>query len=120
MSGWNYRHVKYMENFCRVFEIPAELSEETCFRGPVLTTFYMVDWFQPITQDAWAHGSELPVNVNLAAMEHMITAHIEAKKYYRKDRAYLVLCDFAYAFMIPAQIQGSVIDEISPAPGKSG
>ena len=46
-------------NFCRVFEMPLEFSNDYCFNGGHPTNFQMVDWFYPTEVDQAAVNKEI-------------------------------------------------------------
>ena len=50
VDGWN--------NFCRVFELPAEYPEDFCFGGGHPVSIQMVDWFNPVPDVSMAGCSK--------------------------------------------------------------
>lgn len=99
MSG---RVIKLTDNFCRVFELPLQLSEDFCFGRSIAHEFHMVDWFYPVDTlfDEVKTSGELRAYVNLTRLEDKLRDHIENKSYYDPQKSYLVLTDFEFAFVI--------------------
>ena len=81
VDGWN--------NFCRVFELPQEYSEEFCFGGGQPTNFQMVDWFNPVSP---VSADSKPIDLD--ELELTLVPWLRQKKYVKPGRRYLVLYDF--------------------------
>lgn len=64
----------------RVFEMPPSFSGDYCFGGGISTTFLMVDWFR---DDRGMMAGETG--------RSEIAEFIKGKRYFKADRAYLVL-----------------------------
>jgi len=110
-------NVTGFNNFCRVFELPAEFSNGYCFGGGIPTLFKMVDWFNPIPElPQWGISEEKynqliasgdlvdsgdhKKTVNSEDVEKQISDFISQKIYIKKDRDYIVICKFGLTFMI--------------------
>ncbi len=99
VDGWN--------NFCRVFQYPDEFSEEFCFGGGHDTVFKMVDWFNPVeglstpacSKEVWLEkvGGIEVIETTTEELSSKIIPWLREKEYTKKDKTYLVLCDFGAA-----------------------
>jgi len=100
VDGWN--------NFCRVFELPAQFSSEFCFGGGIPTNFQMVDWFNPvpdigqpaISKEVW---KKKVGEIEIKTVKHdelcdYLTPWLRMKHYMKEGRKYLVICDFGACF----------------------
>lgn len=104
-------------NFCRVFELPIKFSNEYCFGGGIPTNFNMVDWFNPVPDLPQWGISEEKYNQLIASgeivdsgdhkrlvraedVEKQISDFVSKKVYIKKDREYIVICNFGLTFMV--------------------
>ena len=90
-------------NFCRVFRMPDQFSEQFCFDGPIPHTFFMVDWFNPIpvdppgdTEGKWP--KVYPFTMSLQKIRDHLVPWLLKKPYVKDGGTYLVLCDFGACF----------------------
>jgi len=102
-------------NFCRVFEVPIPLPKDYCFGGGIPTMFKMVDWFYPVIDlPQWAisekkynelveNGDIKPegndVTIESDELQSDLIKFISQKVYAIEGRAYIVLCNFEFAFV---------------------
>lgn len=94
----NFKVTK-LNNFCRVFELPLVFSGEFCFGGPIPTTFYMVDWFNPVFPPAGI-GGDLPESVDYDWIQENTVQFVLKKPYIRLGRKYMILFDFGASVII--------------------
>lgn len=92
-------------NFCRVFELPKTYPNSYCFGGGHSVDFQMVDWFNPIPgldhqsgitkEDFIIDGGKIEtIFVSIDELRDFILPWIKKKSYVRRERNYLILCDF--------------------------
>ena len=96
-------------NFCRVFELPADFSGEFCFGPGVPTNFQMVDWFEPVpnlaraavSKDVWREkvGEIETVEVDHESHSELMGKFLRIKNYVKPSRKYLVLTSFNMVFL---------------------
>lgn len=110
----NYQ-VNGFNNFCRVFQLPAEYPKGYCFGGGLPTTFVMVDWFNPVPElPQWAisenkyqeliksgelvddgnHSKE----VDSDELQKSLTDFLKQKNYVKQENTYLVITNFGMSF----------------------
>jgi len=99
VDAWN--------NFCRVFELPETYPEGYLFGGGKPVEFLMIDWFQPIegvgraavTKEVWKEKvGEIKVKkVSQEELIEILVPFLSKKRYIKKERKYLILCDFGAA-----------------------
>ncbi len=107
VDGWN--------NFCRVFELPEQFSNEFCFGGGTPTTFIMVDWFHPImdkrlpnypaiSKAEWEIkvGPIKHIEISLYDLEKTLVPFLLRKPYIKKGHKYLILYEFGAATVFSA------------------
>jgi len=106
VDGWN--------NFCRVFELPESYPEDFCFNGGHLTSFKIVDWFNPvpelgtpaISKEKWIEKyqtlSSMEKEIDFEELEKSIVSFLRQKVYIKHGRKYLVLYEFNKATVFVA------------------
>ena len=100
VDGWN--------NFCRVFEMPAQFSSEFCFGGGIPTNFQMVDWFNPIpdlgqpavSKEVWRKkvGDIKTEEIEHDELGRFLIPWLKMKQYIKQGKTYIVICDFGACF----------------------
>jgi len=86
-------------NFCRIFQCPANYSEQFCFGGPIPHAFLMVDWFNAVpTGMPSVQEREYPFEITIQELHDLLVPWLKKKPYIRPGYTYLVLCDFGAAF----------------------
>ena len=116
----NYQ-VNGFNNFCRVFQLPAEYPKGYCFGGGLPTTFVMVDWFNPVSElpqwaisekkyceliksgelvDDGSHSKE----VNSDELQISLVDFLKRKNYIKDGNTYLVICNFGMSFTFSKSI----------------
>lgn len=101
VDGWN--------NFCRVFELPVSYPSDYCFGGGHAVNFQMIDWFNPVegigqpavSKEVWRKEvGEIEVKeIDLDELVAQLVPWFREKKYVKKHRSYLVICDFGCVFI---------------------
>ena len=93
-------------NFCRVFELPADFSGEIISGSGVPTIFQMVDWFEPVPNLAraavvWREdvGEIETVEVDHESHSELMGKFLRIKNYVKPSRKYLVLTSFNMVFL---------------------
>ena len=110
----NYQ-VNGFNNFCRVFQLPAEYPKGYCFGGGLPTTFVMVDWFNPVPGlpqwaisekkyheliesgelvDDGSHSKE----IQAYELQKELTDFLKQKNYTKDGNTYLVITNFGMSF----------------------
>lgn len=100
VDGWN--------NFCRVFELPENYPSGYCFGDGLPTVFTMVDWFIPISglpqptvsKERWQKKiGEIDIKiVDQDAVVKDLLDFLRDKRYVKRMKTYLVICNFGMAF----------------------
>lgn len=100
VDGWN--------NFCRVFELPAQFSSEFCFGGGIPTTFQMIDWFNPVpdlgqpavSKEVWKKkvGDIETKEIGHDELGSFLIPWLKMKHYIKQGKDYIVICDFGACF----------------------
>lgn len=92
--------VQRLQNFCRVFEIPQQLPEECCFSGGHLTAWLMIDWFNPVGNDAPWDNETRCCEIDWGELSDRLQVFVGKKSYIKPGRRYLVLTDFGQSLVV--------------------
>jgi hypothetical protein len=104
VDGWN--------NFCRVFELPEQFSNQFCFGGGIPTNFQMVDWFSPIpdtnraavSKEVWREKvGEIPTKEISYEDLDSVVEFLHQKQYLKSGRTYLIIFNFGAAITFEAK-----------------
>ena len=90
-------------NFVRIFRLPNKFPSGYCFGGGHPTSFQLVDWFNPFSQeDFWDNAAKDIDSGELSYIKHIqrLKEFIKEKKYFNAQCTFMALTDYGDVFLI--------------------